>query len=201
MVSQNTEIKFGNKMKIQICLEIERAIGKKVQTPKDFEYLRERIYARLHILISSTTLKRIWGYLEDDVHPRESTLDILARFLCFADYQDFQSSVDKKEQQSSPVLSRKLNVIEELRKGDQLLLAWQPDRICRVQYCGNLNFEVLYSEKTRLKEGDTFQCGLFIEGEPLFIDKLVQNGGQPVAYVCGKKAGIRFEKLGDLIEE
>lgn len=129
MVSQNTEIKFGNKMKIQICLEIERAIGKKVQTPKDFEYLRERIYARLHILISSTTLKRIWGYLEDDVQPRESTLDILARFLCFADYQDFQSSVDKKEQQSSPVLSRKLNVIDELRKGDQLLLAWQPDRI------------------------------------------------------------------------
>lgn len=63
------------------------------------------------------------------------TLDILARFLCFADYQDFQSSVDKKEQQSSPVLSRKLNVIEELRKGDQFLLAWQPDRICRVRYC------------------------------------------------------------------
>lgn len=189
-------------MKTQLCLEIEKALGQKIQTPKDFEYLRERIYSRLHVLVSATTLKRIWGYLEDDVQPRESTLDILARFLCYSDFNDFERSLGrKKEQQSSPILSRKLNVIEELRKGDQLLLAWQPDRICRILYCGNLKFEVLYSEKTRLQVGDTFQCGLFIEGEPLFLDNLVQNGNKPVAYVCGKNSGIRFEKLGDLIEE
>lgn len=188
-------------MKKQLCLEIEKAIGKKLRVPKDFEYLRERIYARLHILVSATTLKRIWGYLEDGVEPRTSTLDILSRFLCFSDFSDFVASFGRNDPQSSLVLGRKLNVLEELRECDQLLLAWQPDRICRIQYSGNLNFEVVYSENTRLKSGDTFQCSLLIEGEPLFLDNLVQEGRAPIAYVCGKNSGIRFEKMGDLIEE
>ena len=54
-------------MKSQLCIDIERAIDKELHTPKDFEYLRERIYERLHLLVNSTTLKRIWGYLDDNV--------------------------------------------------------------------------------------------------------------------------------------
>ena len=65
-------------MKSQLCIDIERAIDKELHTPKDFEYLRERIYERLHLLVSSTTLKRIWGYLDDNVQTRQGTFDILA---------------------------------------------------------------------------------------------------------------------------
>jgi hypothetical protein len=43
--------------------------------------------------------------------------------------------------------------------------------------------------------GDTFLCGLIIEGEPLYLDELQHNNEPPVAYVCGKKGGVRFEKL------
>ena len=45
----------------QLRTDIETALKKKLQTPKDFEFLRERIYARLHILVSRTTLMRLWG--------------------------------------------------------------------------------------------------------------------------------------------
>ena len=41
--------------------EVEAALKKKLCTPKDFEYLRERIYARLHTLVSRTTLMRLWA--------------------------------------------------------------------------------------------------------------------------------------------
>ena len=51
---------------IQLLTDIETALGKKLQTPKDFDFLRERIYARLHILVSRTTLMRIWGYIAPD---------------------------------------------------------------------------------------------------------------------------------------
>ena len=55
--------------KSRLCAEVEAAIGRKLATPKDFDFLRNQIFSRLHIFISATTLKRIWGYLPDNVAP------------------------------------------------------------------------------------------------------------------------------------
>ena len=182
----------------QLCSDVETALKKKLCTPKDFEYLRERIYARLHILVSRTTLMRLWGYIEKDVTPRKGTLDILSRFLGYKDWEGFQeNAMLPKEQQSSPVMSRKLSVSTELRMGDKLRLTWQPDRVCDVEYLGNLSFKVIASENTRILPGDTFQCSLIVEGEPLYLDNLRKGDGSssvdPIAYVCGKKTGVNYE--------
>ena len=67
-------------MRNRLCKEIESAIGQRLRTPKDFDYLRKCIYARLRIIVSSTTLKRLWGYLNDGGEPREATLTTLCRF-------------------------------------------------------------------------------------------------------------------------
>ena len=185
-------------MNKQLCLDIEEALGKGIRTPKDFDFLRERIYIRLNVLVSSTTLKRIWGYLKDDVQTRQGTLDVLARFLGFRDYENYlASSLESLSLQSSPIMSRSLNVLDELEKGDVLCITWLPNRVCELLYCGNLKFEVIASEHTRLQVGNTFQCSLFIEGEPLYLDALSQEGYPPIAYVCGKKSGIRFERIGN----
>ena len=178
----------------QLRSEIETALKKKLQTPKDFEFLRERIYARLHILVSRTTLMRFWGYINEDVSPRKATLDILAQFLGYQDLDGYcQNSLLPKEQQSSPVMSRRLSVAKELVVGERLRLTWNPERICDIEYLGNLQFRVVASENTRLKTGDTFECSLIIEGEPLYLDNLRQDGNPPIAYVCGKKSGVFFE--------
>lgn len=184
-------------MKKQLCIDIEQALGKELHTPKEFEMLRERIYERLHILISTTTLKRVWGYLDEGVQNRQGTLDILARFIGFQNYEEYKANAAtyRHERQSSPVMSRKLNVAEDLKKGDRIRLIWHPDRICETTYLGELTFRVDNSSNTRIKKEDTFQCSLLIEGEPLYIDNLIQESRPPVAYVCGKKSGIRFEKI------
>ena len=184
-------------MKKQLCIDIEQSLGKELKTPKDFEMLRECIYDRLRILISATTLKRVWGYLDDGVQSRQGTMDILARFIGYQNYEDYEANAAtyKNEAQSSPVMSRKLNVEEELESGDRVRITWHPDRICDVTYHGGLNFSVDDSRNTRIKEGNTFRCSLFIEGEPLYIDNLIQENRPPVAYVCGKKSGIRFERI------
>ena len=49
----------------QLKISVERVLGKKLLTPKDYDYLSEHIFSRLHIMISATTLKRLWGYLKD----------------------------------------------------------------------------------------------------------------------------------------
>lgn len=60
---------------------VEQVVGRKMQTPKDFDYLSERIFEKSHQNISSTTLKRLWGYLSEPVLPRISTLNLLAQFV------------------------------------------------------------------------------------------------------------------------
>lgn len=180
----------------RLCKDIETAIRRQMQTPKDFDFLRERIYARLHALVSRTTLMRLWGYVVEEVEPRKSTLDILARFLGYNDFEEYQHNADvTQEQQSSPVISRRLSVIHDLSRGSRVRLTWQPMRVCDVEYLGNLTFRVVASENTRLRTGDTFQCNLIVEGEPLYIDNLRQGDQPPMAYVCGKKSGVWFEVL------
>ena len=182
-----------------LCKEIELALGQKIQTPKDFNFLRERIYARLHVLISRTTLMRIWGYVDEEVDPRQGTLDILARFLGYSDWNEYErNALLPKDQQSSPVMSRRLSVAKSLIRGERLRLTWQPDRICDIEYLGDLGFRVIASENTRLKEGNTFECSMIVEGEPLYLDNLKQGNQQSIAYVCGKKSGVNFEYLEPL---
>jgi hypothetical protein len=184
----------------QLRTDIETALKKKLQTPKDFEFLRERIYARLHILVSRTTLMRLWGYVDEEVTPRKGTLDILSKFLGYRDWLQYQENAClAKEQQSSPVMSRKLSVSSDLSIGEKLRLTWQPGRVCDVEYLGNLSFRVIASENTRIQPGDTFQCSLIVEGEPLYLDNLRKGDGsssaETIAYVCGKKTGVNFEHL------
>lgn len=175
---------------------VERALGRMLHTPKDFEQLSAAIQSRLGVMISRNTLRRLWGTMQDVGQPRRSTLDYVARFLGYSDMRNFSAQAGKEiGDTSNPVMSRKIHVGTELKKGDRLRLTWLPDRVCDVEYNGSLHFSVINSENTRLKEGDTFLCGLVIEGEPLYLDEL-QRGNEPgVAYVCGKKGGVRFEQL------
>ena len=178
--------------------EIEVAIHRRLATPKDFEALREMIFSRLHILVSATTLKRIWGYIDDSVSTRRSTLDILARYIGYADFDAYENGTvgDIAESPSSPIMARRIDVDEQLQPGDMIRLTWQPGRVCDVEYRGDRVFCVVASQCTRLKAGDTFKCSLMIEDEPLYIDMLVTaDSVTPTAYVCGKKSGIHFEPI------
>ena len=46
------------------------------------------------------------------------------------------------------------------------------------------------AENSKLKAGNTFRCALFILGEPLYMNDLVQGDNPPVAFVVGNKDGL-----------
>lgn len=177
-----------------LCKAIEDTMGRRMQSPKDFELLRDSIYQRLRLLVSSSTLKRIWGYLDSQSAPRSSTLNVLARFIGYADYDAFCQASDDGLLPSNPVVGRHINVQQSLVENDEVTLTWAPGRVCHVRYLGNLQFQVVQSQNTRLQPGDYFQCSLIVEGEPLYLSNLLQNGRMATNYVCGKRGGIRFER-------
>ncbi|MBQ2298407.1 MAG: hypothetical protein II278_03395 [Bacteroidaceae bacterium] len=53
-------------------------------------------------------------------------------------------------------------------------------------------FSVLESVNSKLNAGDTFRCGLVVEGEPMYLAQLKHEGGEPVSYVCGREGGVKF---------
>ena len=66
-------------------------------TNYDFEKLSSQIEDKTSIVLSITTLKRIWGKIKYDHSPTVTTLNTLARFLDFADWRMFTNSLTVSE--------------------------------------------------------------------------------------------------------
>ena len=178
-----------------LCMAVEQSIHRKMITQADFDFLVDVIYTRTHELLSATTLKRLWGKVQSDYAPSARTLNTLALFLGYSDFDSFcQHQPKGNTPPSNPVLSEHLDVDKDFIVGDEVTLYWAPGRVCHVRYLGNYRFVVMKSEMTRLQSGDTFTCNVFINGEPLYLKNLCQAGHPPFNYVCGMKGGIRYEK-------
>ena len=192
-------LNFKNKKMTSIIAQLrtltEATVGKSLNTPKDFTLLSERIYERLHQHISPTTLKRVWGYQQDEGPARPTTFNILAQFCGYANWDSFKNNAQHGESQSATILSRFLKT-EDIEEGTQIQLCWAPNRICNIEYMGNNKFKVLSSLNAKLQPGNTFECNIFIDQEPLYVYNLVREANQPtMSYYAGRKDGIRFEVI------
>ncbi len=177
----------------ELCKIVEQTAGLTPSTPKQFEELAIRIHTVTGKLMSPTTLKRIWGYLDEATSTRRSTLDILARFCGWKDFTDFEEG-STPEAESGNVGSKTIHSEKDMKRGERLRLFWNPARVCLIEYRGNGSWIVIESVGTRLKEGDTFNCHVIAEGEPLYLDNLMHDSIPSGVYVCGRKSGIRFNK-------
>ena len=81
-----TEVQKQNLLK----QEVERTIGRQLTEARDFEQLSHLLFTHTRERLSPTTLKRFWGYLKNEkVQTRPHTLDVLARFVGYKNYEDF----------------------------------------------------------------------------------------------------------------
>lgn len=189
----------NNKMIECLCLAVEKSAGFKMASPSDFDRLSSLIFEWQHITISTSTLRRIWGYAGQTTVPRTFTLDTLARFAGNKDFEAFcQSQGEHVDVQSQLFLSDSFTV-DMLNIGSRLHLSWQPDRVCIIEYQGNGVFKVVKAENTKLQEGDTFECHLFINHEPLYIDRLKRGNLPPMSYVAGRIDGVTIRRLNKAI--
>ena len=79
---------------------LEAAVGRKMRSPRDFDFLANAIFEKNHQSVSTSTLKRFWGYLPHYASIRLSTLDLLTQFLDYKDWEDFIHS--RESQLHSP---------------------------------------------------------------------------------------------------
>ena len=183
----------------ELRLRIETSIKRKIQTPADFDFLRGIIWERTHEQISTSTLKRLWGYVDGIDNARNSTLNVLSKALGYESWDAFILKLKSENMDNSDLVMSESMSSGDLNVGDMLLIAWQPNRVCRLKYLGDNQFEVMESQNSKLKVGDTFRCGLFILGEPVYINDLRQNNGtgEPKLFVIGNKSGLTKLRVED----
>lgn len=178
---------------LQYLLElVEKQYGRKLSTTTDFESLSVIIEKATGDLLSSSTLKRLYGYVSLNTVPRKTTLDILSRFIGNRDYETFRISLSNDPQFSSRFFSAKTVTTSELKAGDRLRIGWPANRIVTLNYLGNDLFEVETSVNASLVKGDRFRQVSFMKGYPLYLSRILRDGDYTPAYVAGMNSGLNL---------
>ena len=183
------------------CLKeaVEKTVGKKMNTPRDFDLLSIYVYNLTNEHLSSTTLKRLWGYQIDqkESSPRILTLDTLARTAGFKDYASFLEQITGTTGSQSYFINNKHLYTSHLSVDEMVRLTWKPDRCVTIQYIGLSMFKVLKSQNSKLSQNDIFICERIVENQPLLLSNLIHDNGDPTNYICGKIDGVKYQ----LVEE
>lgn len=126
---------------------VEESANHRIKTSTDFTFLSGVIQEWLGETLGTSTLKRIWGYVDGYASTREGTLDILARFIGYHDWETFVSDYCEQEgvRSSHRVIQNTL-WSKDLKEGNIVEVKWNPNRTCRFRYLGMGHFEVSESQ-------------------------------------------------------
>ena len=181
----------------RLQVAVEKAVGREMMTPRDFDYLAARLFDATGENVSAMTLKRFWGYLgeKNERQPRLSTLNLLVQLVGYTDWMTYYKDSSATGKVESDFLKNGSLVTNSLAKDAMIRLMWHPDRVVTIRHEGYEVFTVVESINSKLSVGDTFRCGCIIEGEPMYLAQLIHEGGEPVNYVCGRDTGVKYRVL------
>lgn len=182
----------------KLCQAIEKRFGRKMLSPRDFDYLSEEL-SKIGKRISGSTLKRIWGYnrdISDNYKPYNYTLISLVNGLGFKNIEDFVEHYDDKEIQSAQYIGETIT-IESIMPGSVVELSWMPDRVCNLICMEKGLFKVVHSENGRLYPGDVVKFQSLTQNAPLYFNEVVRPAtNEKFIYTAGQRTGIRYQIRG-----
>lgn len=174
----------------ELLLQVEKAYAKPLNSSTDFEELSIQLKYKLGMSLSSSTLKRLWGYVNDAHSPRPQTLDVLARYLGHANFKDFCMWLKHTTAYNSSFFSAKRILVEDLNPGMEVEIGWSPNRYLRLRYKGDGLFEVREAKESKLVRGDLFQAVSFLMGQPLFLPYVERGGKRLSPFIAGRNGGL-----------
>ena len=170
--------------------EVEKKYGRGVNTTTDFEALSVVIEHDINERLSSSTLKRLWGYVSNNSSPSLTTLNILSRYVGTRDFRAFCEDLMKRDLQESGFFTTSFILTSGLEKGARLRIGWNPDRLVLLEYQGDFLFRVLQNLNSSLQEGDEFEASSFFLGYPLYIPRILRDGDYTPSYIAGSVNGL-----------
>lgn len=169
---------------------VEQKYKKNLQTSTDFDEFSFHLKQQLGEMISTSTLKRLWGYVNDSHTPRQQTLDTLSRYINHSNFKDFCNWLKSSTTYNSSFFTTKQILSKELLPGQELEIGWSPNRYLRLQYQGNSIFLITEALQSKLQKGDSFEAAAFLMKQPLFLPYILRNGTRTSPFIAGRNGGL-----------
>lgn len=175
---------------IELLLLVEQKYGKSLRTTTDFDEFSVHLKLQAGVIISTSTLKRLWGYVADVHKPRVLTLDLLARYAGFESFISYCQFLKMHSVCNSSFFTTKQLQAQNLEPGDEVEIGWAPNRYLRLLYQGDSWFEVLESKQSKLCKGDRFEAVCFLLGQPLSLAYVLRGEEKTAPFIAGRNGGL-----------
>lgn len=174
--------------------EIIRLIRERVNVPfnksVDFEILAQSIKDKTGEGLGTNTLKRLFGYKTRHVEPRHTTMDVIARYLDYPDYDNLLMTIGEDADISMFTPIEQIEV-SRLEKGTLVKVAYDPNREFELEYTGDCRFSVKDVKGSRnIQAGDVMTINQLAIGHRLVAANVRRDGMDLGAYEAAKERGI-----------
>lgn len=180
---------------LELLLVVEKRYGHHLQTSTDFDEFSLHLKSKGGFSISTSTLKRLWGYVAYEHEPRVQTLDLLCRYVDFDCFNDFCVHLKTSTVYNSSFFTTRQIQTRELVEGDRVEIGWAPNRYVLLYYEGADLFRVLEARESKLQEGDRFETSCFLEGQPLLVSYIERGTRRTAPFIAGRNGGLTFINL------
>jgi len=167
---------------------IEEQLGKEIRYSSDFDHLSFDIEKETNQRVGVNTLKRLFGQIEGIKEPRLYTLDTIARYISFKNWDEMLESLDKAGNSDFSTIEE--IEINNLTKGNKIRFNYSPDREVLLEYIDKNQFKVLESLNGKLKVDDIIEVNHFVLNYPLMVNDVIRNGISLGKFTAGKVSGI-----------
>lgn len=163
--------------------------------PTDFDRLSLSIYQITKRTISPSTLKRLWGYINDQSGTSISTLSLLCRYAGYRDWEDFQNHAGVFSSDNCCESGFSLGQIltcDTLPIGSRVRADWSGRKSCTVIKVANpRRFKVIESNNIKLQPDDLVTLDSIAISRP-FVALDCMRGSQSLGnYIGAKDSGIK----------
>ncbi|MDE5745357.1 MAG: hypothetical protein K2H84_06840 [Paramuribaculum sp.] len=174
----------------EILCRLCREVGLDMTHSADFEVLSQAICDSTGEKLGVNTLKRLFGFKTDKVVPRLSTMNIIARYLGYTDYESLIKDLGEDADISLFTPIECLEV-QNLEAGARLRISYEPNRELMLTYLGDFQFVVdMVKGSHNICKGDLLTISQLAVGHRFVVAHVIRNGEDLGAYESAKFKGL-----------
>lgn len=173
----------------EIIKMIEEKLGMEIQYSQQAEIVAQAIEDATGQVLGVSTIKRMWGFVNENRIPRNQTMDIIAQYLGYHNYKELSHDINEDTQISDFEWMEQVNP-EDLTVGSQLQFTYDPKRLVILTYLGDSKFIVNESKNSKLQKGDTLEIHQLVVGHELLVNEVIRDGKSLGSYTGAKQGGL-----------
>ena len=184
---------FAFMLKPAIKILIEQRLGVPVKYPRDCNALQHHIYSVCKKQVSTSTLKRLFGFVKNIKQSHKHTLDVIAQYVGHKNWEDLNRFMENPENSSF----FQVDGIEasKLKIGNQVEFTYDPNRVVLIKYLGKNTFEVIEAKNSKLHRQDKIICSHIVLNHPLIVIEVLRNKAKLGKFTAGKLNGVTGIKV------